>query len=225
MTTTPALTKLSLVDIQFTSQYDATKMQQLVQALVTAETTINALMGNIQTLQTQINDNTTSTAKHVLATETGLGAEHTVSGLSAGDVLVATGPTSARFEKLPLQDLADMDVATFSAAQNGYVLGLTNGYFGMIDITEQQNPVNQTYLTMNPEEATLPNSRQLVAGTNVALDMTTPGELIVNVTEGLSGSADIDGGAANSVYLILQDLDGGVAYEVFAGPPIDGGQA
>ena len=37
-------------------------------------------------------------AAHVLATSTGLGAEHTVSGLTAGQVLKAASATTAKFE-------------------------------------------------------------------------------------------------------------------------------
>lgn len=43
---------------------------------------------------------------------------------------------------------------------------------------------SRTYLTAVSEVASLPNSRQLLAGTNVAFDDTTPGQRTVNVTGG-----------------------------------------
>jgi hypothetical protein len=41
---------------------------------------------------------------------------------------------------------------------------------------------NATYLTSTNQLGTLPNSRQLAAGTNVTLDLTTPGQEIINVS-------------------------------------------
>jgi len=44
---------------------------------------------------------------HVLATNVGLGGEHTISGATAGHALVATGPTAARFEQINHENLAN----------------------------------------------------------------------------------------------------------------------
>ena len=44
---------------------------------------------------------------HVLATESGLGPEHTVSGASVGAVLRAISSSNAKFEKLSHSDLLD----------------------------------------------------------------------------------------------------------------------
>jgi len=50
----------------------------------------------------------------------------------------------------------------------------------------------QTFLTANPEP-TLPNSRKLVAGTNVTLDTTTPGWMVVNAAGGgVGGGMNLD---------------------------------
>ena len=51
---------------------------------------------------------------HVLATTTALGPEHTVSGLTAGQVLKATGATTAAFQALTA---ADITGGTFGRAQ------------------------------------------------------------------------------------------------------------
>jgi hypothetical protein len=45
-------------------------------------------------------------------------------------------------------------------------------------------PTTTDVVTVTNDTATLPNSRALTAGTNVTLDTTTPGELIVNATGG-----------------------------------------
>jgi hypothetical protein len=52
---------------------------------------------------------------HVLATTAGLGADHTVSGLTAGQVLKATGTSTAAFGALALSDAS----GSISAAQHG----------------------------------------------------------------------------------------------------------
>ena len=51
---------------------------------------------------------------------------------------------------------------------------------GGVPITAGGGSGQQTFVTADPETATLPHSRQLKAGTNVTLDKTTPGWLVVN---------------------------------------------
>ncbi len=53
--------------------------------------------------------------QHVLATTAGLGSDHTVAGLTANQVLKATGPSSARFELLGHDEL---DAASISPDQH-----------------------------------------------------------------------------------------------------------
>lgn len=63
---------------------------------------------------------------HVLATASGLGADHTVSGLTAGHVLRATGATTAAFGALQATDLAVHVLATTSGLGSQHsVSGLT----------------------------------------------------------------------------------------------------
>lgn len=65
---------------------------------------------------------------HVLATASGLGADHTVSGLTAGHVLRATGATTAAFGALQATDLAVHVLATTSGLGSQHsVSGLTAG--------------------------------------------------------------------------------------------------
>lgn len=222
--TTPALQKLALEDIQFGTNYDPVKMQQMVQALVTAGTTVNALMDQVQSLQGQINTNSGQTARHALATETGLGPEHTVSGLEAGQALVATSPTSAEFTALNLTQLGDVNADSFEDPTNGQVVGWLDGQLALQDQSTQD--LNQSIITLTPETTSLPLSRKLVAGTNVTIDASTPGQVVINATAGSGGTInDIDGGFANTVYLFGQNLDGGFANTVYSQPPVDGGGA
>lgn len=56
-------------------------------------------------------------------------------------------------------------------------------------------PTTSTYLTEDNESANLPNSRQLLAGTNVSFDDSTPNERTINVT------------AASVDYVVMSDGD------------------
>jgi hypothetical protein len=57
--------------------------------------------------------------------------------------------------------------------------GITGGITG-----GSSAPSNEDFLTSSDETATLPNSRQLLAGTNVTFDTSTPGELTVSAAGG-----------------------------------------
>lgn len=69
-----------------------------------------------------------------------------------------------------------------------------------------------SYITINNESVGLPNSRQIVAGTNITLDITTPGQITINSSGGGSGidhvimsdgvtPLPIDDGFGNFVYV------------------------
>jgi ribosomal protein L27 len=66
---------------------------------------------------------------HVLATTAGLGADHTVSGLTAGQVLRATGATTAAFASLQATDLPSHVLATNTALGSQHTIsGATAGH-------------------------------------------------------------------------------------------------
>lgn len=66
---------------------------------------------------------------HVIATTSGLGTDHTTSGLTAGQVLRATGATTAAFQALQASDLAAHVLATTSGLGSQHTTsGLTTGY-------------------------------------------------------------------------------------------------
>lgn len=64
-------------------------------------------------------------AEHVLATTAGLGAAHTVSGLTVGQVLRATGATGAAFAAIQAVDLPDLSGTYMAVA--GHTLALHEG--------------------------------------------------------------------------------------------------
>lgn len=67
---------------------------------------------------------------------------------------------------------------------------------------------NATYVTHTNQLATLPNSRVAVAGSNISLDIATPGQLIINSTGG--SAADISvltNGDVDNPELIFADGD------------------
>lgn len=70
-------------------------------------------------------------AAHVLATTTGLGAEHTVSGLTAGQVLRASSATTAAFAALGISDVSGLSAALGGKVDNTITVtggaGLTGG--------------------------------------------------------------------------------------------------
>lgn len=67
---------------------------------------------------------------HVLATTAGLGADHTTSGLTAGQVLRSTGATTAAFQNLVATDLPSHVIATTAGLGSQHsVSGLTAGQY------------------------------------------------------------------------------------------------
>lgn len=69
------------------------------------------------------NTNARTPTAHVLAGTAGLGAEHTVSGLTAGQVLRATGAATAAFQPIAAGDLPDHASSHTSGGSDSFVLG------------------------------------------------------------------------------------------------------
>ncbi len=67
---------------------------------------------------------------HVLATTTGLGAQHSVTGLSAGQVLRASGASTAQFQRLTA---ADIDPGTFPTGN--YTFGGNTTFQGQVTMS------------------------------------------------------------------------------------------
>lgn len=98
-------------------------LRRLVQDLQTVERALNAL---IATSNTTGAAGDASVPKHVLATTTGLGADHTTSGLTVGMVLKAISATNAAFSKLSFSDLAQTNIG---APGNEQILQFVDGYW------------------------------------------------------------------------------------------------
>jgi hypothetical protein len=121
--------KVGSLDIQFGADYDQVKANQLVQSLQQTIGAVNTLANEVSTLET---GSSSGVAKHELAGETGLGPVHTVSGLTAGQVLVATSPTVAEFATLKFGQLAQTDAGTFAAPAQGDVIAFISGYWSAV---------------------------------------------------------------------------------------------
>lgn len=122
------VTRIGNLDVQFAqgSTYDPVKLQRMVQSLQSVISAVNAANVQIAAIAAE---ETSGVAKHVLATETGLGVDHTVSGLTAGNVLVATGLDSAEFAPLQFGQLAQTDPNSFAAAAEGDIIQFVDGYW------------------------------------------------------------------------------------------------
>src|SRR5580692_380686 len=83
-------------------------LRRLVQDLVNVENALNALIS----LANMASGDTPSDTvpPHILATTVGLNADHTVSGLTVGQVLKAISGTNAAFQLLKFSELAQSDI-------------------------------------------------------------------------------------------------------------------
>lgn len=117
------------LDIQFTPDFDYVKANQLVQSL-------QQVIGAVRTLALQAATPAPAVGvpRHELADASGLGPDHTVTGLQAGQVLLAQSPSTAHFDFLTFAQLADTDPGTFAAPVNGEVLMFVNGYWSAMPI-------------------------------------------------------------------------------------------
>lgn len=118
--------KVGSLDIQFGPGFDSVKANQLVQSLQQVIAAVNKLANPT------VAPVTPTIAVHELADTSGLGPDHTVAGLQAGQVLVAKTPTTAHFAFLPLAQLAGVDPGTFAAPVNGEVIQFVNGYWSAV---------------------------------------------------------------------------------------------
>lgn len=118
--------------LQFSATYEVEKMRRLIQQVDRIGSALNAVIKEIGDLQSAGTDSD-AVESHELAGVEGLGEHHTVNGLEAGQVLKATGETSAEFAKLAFSEMDQVDPGTFASILNGSVLSYLNGYFVMRD--------------------------------------------------------------------------------------------
>lgn len=210
MTTTVTLRQLGPIDIQADPAYNQQKLSALIQQLQLIESSVNQLVQAVNALQSAETD---TVPPHELAGTDGLGPSHTVSGLTAGQVLLAVSATVAEFAQLKLSQLADMSNSVF-APSNGDVLTWQDGYYQMKP--PPTGETSESYVTANNEVPNLPNSRQLTGGSGITLDYSRAGKLIINGTNAdgplgfvLTGS----GNGTGASFLFPQDA----YYNTFAG--------
>jgi hypothetical protein len=120
--------QVSNIDIQFSKDWDPVKANQLVQSLQQLSSAIRTIVNASSA------GPAAGVALHELADQSGLGPDHTVSGLSADEVLVATAADAAHFAKLTFAQLAGTDVGTFAAPTNGEIIAFLNGYWSALPL-------------------------------------------------------------------------------------------
>jgi hypothetical protein len=120
--------QVSNIDIQFSKDWDPVKANQLVQSLQQLASAIRTLVNTSSAAAPAAG----AVAKHELANQSGLGPDHTVAGLSADEVLIATAANAAHFAKLSLGQLAGTDAGTFAAPTNGEIVAFINGYWSAL---------------------------------------------------------------------------------------------
>jgi hypothetical protein len=139
--------KVGNLDIQFGDAWDKVKGNQLVQSL-------QQVIGAVNLLANQTSSTTpVGVAVHELADQTGLGPDHTVAGLQAGQVLIAESPTTAHFGFLTFAQIADTDPGTFAAPVNGDVITFVNGYWSAEPLATGlglSNPGNDALIMWDP---------------------------------------------------------------------------
>jgi hypothetical protein len=146
---------------------------------------------------------------HVLATTTGLGADHTVAGLTAGQYLRASGATTACFNTIPDGDLPSTIVRTSRILTAG--AGLTGG--GDLSADRTFNVGSGSGITVNADDIQVVTSSGLTLTAASGVALTTPGTLSTsttntpqgNHTHAMTSSSD---GATNTD-TILRSSDGG----------------
>ena len=121
--------KVGALDIQFGREFDQTKANLLVQSL---QQVISAIRTLSAASSTPLPPGPPSVAQHELADETGLGPYHTVSGLQAGQTLVATSPTSAYFDFLEFGELANTDPGSFNSPAEGDIIAFQGGLWSAV---------------------------------------------------------------------------------------------
>lgn len=121
--------KIGNLDIQFGQQWDQVKANQLVQSL-------QQVIGAVRTLSNlqNVTPPPPAIAVHELADDAGLGPFHTVQGLEANQVLVATAENAAHFDLLHFGQLFGTDPATFDAPTQGDIISYRNGFWSAITL-------------------------------------------------------------------------------------------
>lgn len=119
-------TRVGALDIQFGANYEQPKLNQLVQSTQQVISAVNSAWNAITALQAAggSGGGPVTVPVHGLVSN-----RHTVSGLQAGQVLLATAPTAFGFDFLKLEQLARTDAASIAGATDGEVLTFHDGFW------------------------------------------------------------------------------------------------
>jgi hypothetical protein len=120
--------KIGAIDVQFGPAWDPVKANQLVQSL-------QQVISAVRTMSNAASSATPAApgvAVHELADQSGLGVDHTVEGLEAGQVLIAEAADAAHFAYLTFAQMAQVNPASFASAVNGDVIQLVGGYWSAV---------------------------------------------------------------------------------------------
>ena len=190
---------ISIPDIQFTGEVSLEKLRRLNDEFKRVGRVINSIIGELNALIAA--DNSAVTA-HVLATTTGLGDEHTVSGLTAGQVLKAGGATTALFGFLTFQEMYQVDPGSFNSVEHGDVLQYWNGFYSMRPLaTSGGAPAEAAYL-VSVAHAGLANARVAVGSDTIDFDLSVTGVIEANVIAGSITHTHLDRAYARDFMLM-----------------------
>lgn len=170
----------TLVDIQFGQTYEPEKARRLVEELRRIAVALNSVVKELNAIDTT----SASVVPHVLATTAGLGPEHTVSGLTSGQVLKALTNVTAAFGSLSFAELSGVDASTFLSPINGAYLRFVDGFYTMQAASLATGaPLNAAYI-LGSIDISLPNSRVVDDSDTITFDTGTSGVLRANVIPG-----------------------------------------
>lgn len=119
-----ALAPVNVTTVNFQgSDANASSLRRLAQDLQVVERALNQLIS----LENTDVDPSNKVPPHILATTSGLDVDHTVSGLTAGQVLKAISATNAAFQELKFSELADSDIT--DNPENGQYIQFVDGFW------------------------------------------------------------------------------------------------
>lgn len=107
---------------------NASSLRRLAQDLQVVERALNQLISIENTASVNPDDNV---PPHVLATVEGLETDHTVSGLTPGQVLKAISAVNAAFQNLKFSELADSNIS--DNPENGQIIQFVDGFWTAVN--------------------------------------------------------------------------------------------
>lgn len=172
--------EIALPDIQFTGDVSLEKLRRLNDEFKRVGRVINSIIGELNTL---INADAPGVSAHVLATDSGLGAEHTVSGLSSGQVLKAIGTDAALFGYLTFQEMYQTDPASFVGVEHGDVLQFWDGYYSMRPLASLSGSPSDAVYLVAIGNTSLPNARVIANSETIAFDVSVSNVVSADVID------------------------------------------